>query len=279
MSVEMRRTRGRPRNPVTLAPAPNVQALDRALALLELVAGADGLTLTEISQRAGMAPSTAHRLLTTLEGRGFVQMLTTSGEWVVGVEAFRTGTAFLRRTKPADMGRTVMRDLMESCGETVNLGIAEDDVIVFISQVETHEAIRAFFRPGTRSPMHASGIGKALLAQLPEERVRRILQRTGLAKFTPRTLIDPKSLAADLAGVRRRGWAIDNEERTPGMRCVAAPIFNEYREAVAGISVSGPAVRMTDERLGELGPQVVRAADSITVSIGGQRPGVLEGES
>jgi IclR family acetate operon transcriptional repressor len=279
MSVEMRRTRGRPRNPVTLAPAPNVQALDRALALLELVAGADGLTLTEISQRAGMAPSTAHRLLTTLEGRGFVQMLTTSGEWVVGVEAFRTGTAFLRRTKPADMGRTVMRDLMESCGETVNLGIAEDDVIVFISQVETHEAIRAFFRPGTRSPMHASGIGKALLAQLPEERVRRILQRTGLAKFTPRTLIDPKSLAADLAGVRRRGWAIDNEERTPGMRCVAAPIFNEYREAVAGISVSGPAVRMTDERLGELGPQVVRAADSITVSIGGQRPGGLEGES
>lgn len=272
MTVDVRRPRGRPRNTTNLVPAHNVQALDRALALLELVAGADGLTLTEISQRAGMAPSTAHRLLTTLESRGFVQMLTASGEWVVGVEAFRTGTAFLRRVKPADMGRTVMRDLMETCGETVNLGIPEDDVVVFISQVETHEAIRAFFRPGTRSLMHASGIGKSLLAQLPEDRVKRILQRTGLPKFTPHTLIDPKRLAADLAGVRRRGWAIDNEERTPGMRCVAAPIFNEFREAVAGISVSGPSVRMTDERLGELGPQVVRAADKITQSIGGQRP-------
>lgn len=269
-----RRPRGRPRSTAVELNGPHgtVQALDRALSLLKLIAAADGLTLTEISQRAGMAPSTAHRLLTTLEGRGFVMMQPQSGEWTIGVEAFRTGTAFLRRIKVADMGRGVMRDLMEASGETVNLGIADDDDVVFISQVETHENIRAFFRPGTRAPMHASGIGKALLAQMPEQRVRRILQRKGLPAFTERTITDSRKLSAELARIRARGWAVDNEERTLGMRCVAAPIFNEFGEAVAGLSISGPAVRIPDNRLGELGPQVARAADRITVSIAGVKP-------
>lgn len=269
---DARRLRGRPRNTGDIASTNTVQALDRALVLLRLVASADGLTLTEISQRAGMAPSTAHRLLTTLEGKGFVQIQAHTGEWFVGVEAFRTGTAFLRRIKPADMGRNVMRDLMEACGETVNLGIADDDDVVFISQMETHDTIRAFFRPGTRSQMHASGIGKALLAQMSEARVRRLLQRKGLNGFTPQTIVDSKQLAGELALIRKRGWAVDNEERTLGMRCVAAPIFNEFSEAIAGISVSGPTFRMPDERLGEIGPLVVRAADTITQTIGGTKP-------
>lgn len=269
---DARRLRGRPRNTGDIASTNTVQALDRALVLLRLVASADGLTLTEISQRAGMAPSTAHRLLTTLEGKGFVQIQAHTGEWFVGVEAFRTGTAFLRRIKPADMGRNVMRDLMEACGETVNLGIADDDDVVFISQMETHDTIRAFFRPGTRSQMHASGIGKALLAQMSEARVRRLLQRKGLSGFTPQTIVDSKQLAGELALIRKRGWAVDNEERTLGMRCVAAPIFNEFSEAIAGISVSGPTFRMPDERLGEIGPLVVRAADTITQTIGGTKP-------
>src|SRR5690606_34392357 len=157
----------------------------------------------------------------------------------------------------------VMRDLMAASGETVNLGIADDDDVVFISQVETHENIRAFFRPRTRAPMHASGIGKALLAQMPEQRVRRILKRKGLPAFTERTITDSRKLSAELARIRARGWAVDNEERTLGMRCVAAPIFNEFGEAVAGLSISGPAVRIPDNRLGELGPQVARAADRI----------------
>ncbi len=272
---DIRRPRGRPRSMPDMNGGGTVQALDRALSLLRLVAASDGLTLTEISQRAGMAPSTAHRLMTTLESKGFVDMQPQSGEWTIGVEAFRIGTAFLRRIKAADMGRAIMRELMEACGETVNLGIADDDDVVFISQVETHETIRAFFRPGTRGPMHASGIGKALLAQMPDARVKRILQRKGLAAFTRQTIVDSKRLFAELAQVRAQGWAVDNEERTMGMRCIAAPIFNEYGEAVAGVSVSGPAVRMPDERLGELGPQVARAADRITASIGGIKPSAL----
>jgi IclR family acetate operon transcriptional repressor len=120
--------------------------------------------------------------------------------------------------------------------------------------------------------MHASGVGKALLAQMPDERVRAVLHRRGLTRFTAHTLTTAADLFRDLAAIRVRGWAIDDEERTLGMRCVAAPIFNEYGEAIAGVSLSGPTVRVTPERAAELGPLVKRAAANITASIGGLPP-------
>ena len=271
-ATQIRRPRGRPRSMGTGQPSGSVQSLDRALNLLELVAASDGISLTDLSQRAGIAPSTAHRLLMTLQAHGFVDYREEAGHWLIGVEAFRAGNAFVRRTKVADMGRAVMRRLMESCGETVNLAIEQDGDVVFISQVETHEPIRAFFRPGTRGPAHASGIGKALLAEHTDETVRRLLQRKGLPGFTPKTIVEPEQLFGELAEIRKRGWSLDDEERNLGMRCVAAAIYNEFGEAIAGVSISGPVVRMSDERVGELGPQVKRAAAEITESVGGTPP-------
>ena len=274
MAVETpaRRGRGRPRSSGEPASAGAVQSLDRALKLLKLVASADGLSLTELSQRAGFPPSTAHRLLMTLQSHGMVDFIEERQQWAVGVEAYRIGSAFQRRAQVAEVGRAVMHDLMEASGETVNLAIADEGEVVFISQVETHEAIRAFFRPGSRGPMHASGIGKALLAELSEQKLKAQLEAKGLAGFTGNTIVDTARLASELETTRKRGWALDDEERTLGMRCIAAPIYNEYGEAIAGISVSGPSVRIPDERIGELGPQVKRAAEKITKSIGGRAP-------
>ena len=265
------RPRGRPPTGKSAQTGP-VQALDRALGLLEIIADADGLSLSDVAQRAGMAPSTAHRLLSTLQARDFVQLEEERGVWLIGVGAFRVGNAFLRSRKMVTLGRQIMRRLMESCGETVNLGVEDDGEVVFISQAETHAPMRAFFRPGRRGPMHASGIGKALLAAQPDAAVRAILHRKGLSRFTAKTLVEPTALFDDLETIRRRGWSVDDEEHTLGMRCLAAPIYNEHGEAIAGVSVSGPSVRIPDARLGELGPQVKRAADEITESIGGVVP-------
>jgi IclR family acetate operon transcriptional repressor len=158
---------------------------------------------------------------------------------------------------------------MEKTGETANLGVAEDDCVVFVSQVETHQAIRAFFRPGTRSPFHASGIGKAIMAHLTPERVGGIIRGTSLEAYTPKTLADPLSLSRDLKEIMARGWSVDDEERYPGMRCVAAAIFNEFGEPIGGISVSGPTVRVTPERVWQVGPLVRDAAAEVTRMIGG----------
>lgn len=270
---EPKKLRGRPRAfRLAADTGASVQAIDRGLSVLSVIAAADGLTLTDLAQRVGLAPSTAHRILASLEAHRFVHHDEQRGLWLIGVGAFEVGTAFLRNRRLAGIGRVVMHDLMERTGETVNLGIEDGGEIVFISQVESHVALRAFFRAGSRAAIHASGVGKALLAQLSDERVKQILHKRGLAKFTDQTLVAPADLFRQLDEVRRRGWAVDDEERNLGMRCVAAPIFNEYGEAIAAVSVSGPTVRMTPERAAEFGPQVARAAQEITSSIGGQKP-------
>lgn len=267
-----RRGRGRPRGGGAQGAEP-VQALDKALHLLRLLADHDGLTLTEISQRGGVAPSTAYRALTTLSAHGFVAFDETSQAWSIGVEAFRIGGAFIRRRKIAEIGREAMAALMRQTGETVNLGLADEGDVVFISQVETHEPIRAFFRPGGRGPMHASGIGKALLAEMDEGAVRRHMEAHGLPRFTDKTIDSPSRLLEHLAEIRARGYAIDDEERHVGMRCVAAVIHNEYGEPIAGVSVSGPTARVTEMRLAAFGAAVVETAAAITHGAGGVQPG------
>jgi IclR family transcriptional regulator, acetate operon repressor len=270
---EVKKLRGRPRSlKLVTDTAGSVQAIDRGLAVLAIIAGSDGLTLSDLAQRAGLAPSTAHRILASLEPHKFVFHDEERGLWLIGVGAFEVGSAFLRNRRLAGIGRVVMHELMEQTGETVNLGIEDSGEVVFISQVEAHSALRAFFRAGSRAPIHASGVGKMLLAEMPEARVKQILYKRGLAKFTERTMVAPADLFQELAVIGRRGWAVDDEERNLGMRCVAAPIYNEYAEAIAGISVSGPTVRITPERASELGPLVKRAAEEITASIGGHAP-------
>ena len=267
----VKRTRGRPR-----AAEPErgggVQSLERALALLSALAHEDRATLSELAMRTGMPPSTAHRLLTTVQAARYADFDEATNEWSVGVEAFRAGSSFLRRTRVVDAAREAMRALVDQTGETANVGMLDGGEVVFVSQVETAHPIRAFFGPGARAPMHASGIGKALLAAMPRAEVERRLLRSGLPGFTPSTIISPRSLFDDLDRIAERGWSLDDEERNLGMRCVAAAIFNAHGEAVAGISVSGPAARLPLDVVGEFGPIVRRAAAAVTERIGGVLP-------
>jgi IclR family acetate operon transcriptional repressor len=269
MDTIEKRQRGRPRAFNATPEASAVQSLDRGLRILAVVAEADGLSLSEIAARSGIAASTAYRMLVTLESHGMVEFEKGEQLWSIGVAAYRTGAAFLRRRKLADRARGIMQSLMEKTGETANLGLAEDDCVVFVSQVETHHPIRAFFRPGTRSPFHASGIGKAVLAHLAPERVTTIIRGTGLEAFTEKTRASAPALVQDLAEIRTRGWSVDDEERHAGMRCVASAIFNEFGEPIGGISVSGPTARVTNERAAMLGPIVQNAATELTDLIGG----------
>jgi IclR family acetate operon transcriptional repressor len=264
-----RRPRGRPRAFHDKTDQNTIQSLDRAMVILDRLAASGGMTLSEIATALDQSPATAYRVLTTLAGRAIVEQDPLQQTWHVGAGAFRIGSAFLRRTNLVERARPVMRALMEATGETANLGVEQGDMVLFVSQVETHESIRAFFPPGTRSPMHASGIGKALLAQFPEARVRAIAAR-GLPRFTDHTLTGAEALLADLAAVRSRGYAVDDEEKNDGMRCVAAPIFNATGEAVAGISISGPAARVTPARLPALGAEVRRAADTLSGALGAE---------
>ena len=266
------KTRGRPKAFNDKTDQNTVQALDRGLEILSHVAANPGRTLSEIAEGTGEAVATVFRALVTLQGHGMVEVEEPGQFWHVGPGAFRVGSAFLRRTKVVERARQPMEALMRETGETANLGIEVGDEVMFVAQVEANEAIRAFFPPGTKGPMHSSGIGKALLAWYPEDRVQAILARKGLEKFTTLTITSESSLLRDLAHTRERGFAIDDQERAEGMRCIAAPIFNAHGEPVAGLSVSGPAFRVGLSDANRLGALVRAAADKVTEATGGLRP-------
>lgn len=267
-----KRSRGRPRSLPSEMQNNTVRALDRGLMLLQALSKQGSATLTDLALRVGMPPSSAHRILATLQKHCFVEFDEATQEWTVGIEAFRVGSSYLARTNLVEAARKVMHRLVDETGETANLAIADGGDVVFVSQVETPNPIRAFFRPGTRGPMHASGVGKALLANLARKDIEKIFQKTGLPEFTPKTLTSPEALFAALADTQKRGWSFDDEERYSGMRCVAAAVYNSFGEAFAGISVSGPTVRFPDNTVSELGPKVRRAANELTAMIGGKLP-------
>ena len=246
------------------------QSLSRGLLLLERLAeGEHGISLTDLAQRVGLAPSTTHRLLNTLGQQGFVRHDSALGAWYIGVKAFSVGNAFLHHRDVIDQSRPFMHRLMEQTGETVNLAVLEQHDAVFVAQVECHEMMRMIVRLGSRAPLHASGAGKALFATLSDTEISAILHKRGLAKLTPNTLDTPRKLRTGLQAIKTRGYAVDDEEHAVGLRCVAATIRDEQGTTLAAISLSGPKARITDARIPELGLQVTRAAAAITALIGG----------
>lgn len=272
VEVTERRMRGRPRLAESAPDGGAVQSLERAITILRLLAQADGLSLTEIARLASLSPSTAYRMLTTLQQQGLADFEETNQLWFVGVETFRIGSAFLRRRKLTERGRGIIQHLMAQTGETANIALAERDGVVFVTQAETHEPIRAFFRPGTRGSYHASGIGKAVLAFLTEERRMALIRSLRFEQFTPKTLCSIDALNADLILTRRRGYALDNEERHIGMRCISAPVFDELGIPLGGLSVSGPSVRFDEAFVERTAPAVMAAANELTRLVGGAKP-------
>lgn len=265
-----RRARGRPRDWHDKTAQNTIKSLDRAMEVFEYLSAGPGKTLSELASETGQSPATVYRILVTLEARGLVEVDPVGQLWHIGARAFVIGARFLRRTSLVDRARPILRRLMEETGETANLGVEQAGQVLFVSQVETHASIRAFFPPGTLSPMHASGIGKALMAQMTPDRQHRRISGAVLESFTPNTITEPDALLKDLRDIRRRGYAMDAEERNLGMRCIASPVLDVTGEAVAGLSVSGPVSRITQENVAGLAEKVMTAAAELTGALGGE---------
>jgi IclR family acetate operon transcriptional repressor len=247
-----------------------VQSLIRALTLLNRIAESpsDRATLTELAQQVGLPASTAHRLLTTLEQERYVRFDHERRLWSVGVQAFVAGCAFTKTRSLGNLSRPHMRHLMEECGETVNLAFQDEGEAVYLSQVECRQIMRVFARPGSRVPLHCSGVGKAMLSAMSDRLLSKILHHRGMPRLTVKTIASPTQLRAALERVRADGYAVDDEEHSVGLRCIAAPIFDETGDVIAAVSASGPTVRISEERMNELGVLVREAARAISAEMG-----------
>jgi IclR family acetate operon transcriptional repressor len=250
-----------------------VQSVDRAMLLLEALGeDEEGYRLTDLAIRTGLSPSTAHRLLTTLEKRRFVAFDQSDNMWHIGRQSFAIGSAFIRRRNFVAPALPFLRRLRDLTHETANLGIVDDGEVIVLTQVESREIMRAITKVGGRVPMVTSGIGKAILATYADEEVVAIIQRHGMKRLTPKSVVRAGELRDALETVRRDGYAIDDQEYLMGLRCVAAVVYNDQAEALAGISVSGLASRVPQERVPELGRLVRDTARELTLALGGRLP-------
>ncbi|MEY8713254.1 transcriptional repressor IclR [Mangrovibacter phragmitis] len=277
MATAIPAKRGKKPRSAAAAPAPatgQVQSLTRGLKLLEWIAeSGSNVALTELAQQAGLPNSTTHRLLTTLQQQGFVRQVGELGHWAIGAHAFIVGSSFLQSRNLLAIVHPELRKLMEASGETVNLAVLDmsDHQAIIIDQVQCTQLMRMSAPIGGKLPMHASGAGKAFLANLNEDQVSGLLHRQGLHAYTPATLTSPLLLKEDLLQIRKRGYSFDDEEHALGLRCIASCLYDEHKEPFAAISISGPISRITDDRVTELGAMVIKATRELTLAWGGQR--------
>jgi len=250
-----------------------VQSLCRALSILNVIADEDrGMTMTDIAQRASFPLSTTHRLLTTLQHERYVRFDNEQSLWMMGVQAFIIGNAFVRSRDIIATSRPHMIGLMEKSGETVNLAVADQGECIYLAQVECRQMMRVQAKPGSRVPMHSSAVGKALLSAMPEAKARKFLFMRELERGTDKTVVDLKALCTEIEAVRRDGYAFDDEEHCIGLRCVASVIYDEFGEPMAAVSLSGPLARISDEHFPVLGAMVKETAHAITTAMGGVVP-------
>ncbi|WP_067491049.1 IclR family transcriptional regulator [Actinomadura hibisca] len=227
-----------------------VRSLERAFELLEHLADAGGeLALSELTEVSGLPMPTIYRLMRTLVNQGYVRQ-EPSKRYALGPRLIRLGEGASRLL--GSWARPALAELVDEVGETANMAVLEGDAAVYVAQVPSRHSMRMFTEVGRRVQPHCTGVGKALLAQLPERRVREIVARTGMPAHTPHTFTDPDALVAELARVRERGYALDDEEQEIGVRCVAVPLPGA--PAPAALSVSGPSVRMTREAVAGVVP-------------------------
>ena len=242
-----------------------VQVIARMMKLLEVLAQhPEPLSLKHVARYAGLHPSTAHRILAAMIAERFVDRLE-PGSYRLGMRLLELGNLVKSRISVRELALPVMRELHAQTGETANLSVRHEDEIVYVERTSSgSSAMRVVHVIGARAALHVTAAGKLFLLEDGSARLRDYARRTGLARHTPNTITTAPLLERDLERAQRQGWATDNEEAEPGVRCVAAGIRDDAGRLIAALSLSAPAERMKPQ----WGGLVKQAAERISSAIG-----------
>jgi IclR family transcriptional regulator, KDG regulon repressor len=246
-----------------------VQVLDRAFQILDLLADEkSGVGLMEVAERLKLHKSTAHRLMMVLEWSRFVEKNTVSGKYHLGSRLMELGLSAASRLDVYEVAGPYLRALVKETGETAHLAVLRDGQVVSIVNIESSQTLRTPATVGTRTPAHCTSLGKAMLAFASQEHLDEFLHERKLESYTRNTITSISRFKAELRAIRKRGYAIDNEEREQGLRCIGAPLRDSTGEVIAAISIAGPVFRIAEERISMLAGAVTRIAAAISASLG-----------
>ncbi|MFV0412635.1 MAG: IclR family transcriptional regulator [Oscillospiraceae bacterium] len=246
----------------------SIQSVQRSFALLEhLAKRPEGSTIKELSAALGMPKSTVHRLLQNMVGLGYVLQSEDTARYRPTLKLFAVASEFVDQMGVISFARPHLEKLAHQSGETVHLVVQDGIDVVYVYKTET-QAMRMSSRLGLRIPMYCTGVGKALLANMSYAEVQRIWQQSDIQPITPKTLVSFGQLEKQLAAIRHSGWAVDDEENEPGIRCVAVALAAPAGTPSSAFSVSGVATRMDEAHTRALAQMCLEARQAILQDMG-----------
>lgn len=250
-----------------------VGVIGKVLSILELLDNVPGgLQLNQIAEETGINKSTAHRFLSHLEFEGYL-FRDGFGNYMVGAKLSRLGSGASFQSTLSKLARPVMENLRKISGETVNLAVLDGTDVLYIDVLETVNTFRLVTQIGSHLPFYSTALGKAMVAAIEDStRLEELLSRVEFEPTTPHSINNVAKLKKQLAIIRRQGYALDDEEAVAGVRCVGGAILDANGEVVAAISVSGPVVRFTSDRVPMFSRELRKAAREISWLIGNRSP-------
>ena len=247
-----------------------ITALQRGLHILEMFSQSEGgMSASQVAKLSGLPVSTVHRFLVNLESAGYLNCSGT-GIFHLGIACFSLGQAARGQLDIRRLSLPYLRELNVQTRETIHLTVRFGLSAVYVEKLDSPEPLRIFSRIGAAVPLHCTGVGKAILAYMPQDEFAKILPQIEFKRLTANSIGNSQELETQLQKVRRNGHAFDLEENEPHIRCVAAPILDHTGAVNASLSITGPAVRMSHARLKQLGPLVQEAGWKISRELGYQ---------
>lgn len=245
------------------------QSVQRALTVLEALATSpSGIGVTELAAALGLNKSTVHRILRALLARGYAERVPGGANYRLGLRVVELSSFRLNHLELKTEAAPYLRALLGATGQPVHLATLMDTEAVYIDKVETVNSMRMYSQIGRRAALHSTSVGKALLSGLSPAELMRLVRMLPMNARTPRTITDPEELIGQVEEVRARGWAVDDMENEPGVRCVGAPIRDYRGQVIAAVSTSGPADQLAPARDAETARHVMEAARQISRRLG-----------
>ena len=250
-----------------------VQTVEKALEIIELLTGnqyIDGVSISELSKELDLGKSTVHRIIETMEAKGYIHQDNDTKKYHLSWKLFELGNSIPRRRNLFTMDTTLLQALCDKFQETVNMGVRVDDSVVTIHKINPTSSLIANLQIGTREALHATAMGKALMSQMTREEIVKLLGTGPYEQFTSKTIKDVDQLTENINIIRGRGYSLDDEEYSAGLTCISVPLKNYRNEIVAAISISGATIRMTEDKLNEIQKELKHVAERLSAYLGWQ---------